>query len=70
LLDDARRRRGRRRTVKAMLTARLTERQHMIISSSVTSLVSSSPMDTMARLSPTRIMSMPAWSATWADGKS
>jgi len=28
------------------------------------------PSATMARLSPTSIMSMPAWSATWALGKS
>ena len=28
------------------------------------------PNATMARLSPTRIVSMPAWSAAWAEGKS
>lgn len=32
--------------------------------------MSSIPRATMARLSPTSIMSMPAWSATWALGKS
>jgi len=28
------------------------------------------PSATMARLSPTRIVSIPAWSAAWAEGKS
>jgi uncharacterized protein YfaQ (DUF2300 family) len=32
--------------------------------------VSSMPSATMARLSPTSTMSTPAWSATWAEGKS
>lgn len=36
----------------------------------MTSLVSSMPSATMARLSPTSTMSMPAASATWALGKS
>ena len=50
--------------------ARATLRQCSSISSISTSLVSSMPRATMARLSPTRTMSMPAWSATWALGKS
>ncbi len=58
------------RTVKADFVARATERQCKSISSTRTSLVSSMPMATMARLSPTRTMSMPAWSATMALGKS
>ena len=57
-------------TVKAALVARATDRQCSSISSSKTSLVSSMPRATMAKLSPTRIMSMPAASATWALGKS
>jgi len=57
-------------TVKAALVARATDRQCSSISSTITSLVSSIPRATMARLSPTRIMSMPAASATWALGKS
>jgi hypothetical protein len=57
-------------TVNAPLVARATERQCNNISSTRTSLVSSMPMDTMARLSPTRMMSMPAVSATCALGKS
>lgn len=50
--------------------ARATERQCSSISSTRTSLVSSIPIETMARLSPTRIMSTPAASATCALGKS
>lgn len=56
--------------MKADLVARDTLRAAKIISSRVTSPVSSRPMDTMARLSPTSTMSMPAWSATCAEGKS
>ncbi|CRK12260.1 hypothetical protein BN1723_017277 [Verticillium longisporum] len=51
-------------TVKALLVARATDRQCNSISSTSTSLVSSIPKATMARLSPTRIMSMPAMSPT------
>lgn len=61
---------GEVHTVKADLVARATERQCRSISSTKTSLVSSIPMATMARLSPTRTKSMPAWSATMALGKS
>lgn len=57
-------------TVKALLVALATERQCRSISSSKTSLVSSIPRATIAKLSPTRIMSMPAASATCALGKS
>jgi hypothetical protein len=56
--------------VKAPFVARATDLQWRSISSINTSLVSSMPSATMARLSPTSIMSMPAWSATWALGKS
>ena len=56
--------------MKAALVARETDRQCSSISSMRTSLVSSMPRATIARLSPTRIMSMPAASATWALGKS
>lgn len=56
--------------MKADLAPLLTLRQCSIISSSSTSLVSSMPRATIARLSPTSTMSMPAWSATCADGKS
>jgi hypothetical protein len=56
--------------VNAPFVARATDLQCSSISSINTSLVSSMPMATMARLSPTNIMSMPAWSATWALGKS
>lgn len=59
-----------RLTVNAAFVALATDRQCSNISSTTTSLVSSIPNATMARLSPTRIMSMPAWSATWALGKS
>lgn len=59
-----------RLTVKADLVALATLRQCNSISSTSTSLVSSMPRVTMARLSPTRIMSIPATSATSADGKS
>lgn len=61
---------GQTRTVKAALVARATDRQWRSISSSRTSLVSAMPKATMARLSPTRMVSMPAVSATWALGKS
>jgi hypothetical protein len=47
-------------TVKAALVARATDLQCSSISSISTSLVSSMPSATMARLSPTSIMSMPA----------
>lgn len=47
-----------------------TDRQCSSISSTMTSLVSSIPSATMARLSPTRTISTPAASATCADGKS
>lgn len=57
-------------TVKAALVALATERQCNSISSTRTSLVSSMPKATMARLSPTSTMSTPAVSATCADGKS
>ena len=50
--------------------ARPTQRINSSISSKVTSLVSFMPMATMAKLSPTNIMSMPAASATSAEGKS
>lgn len=56
--------------MKAALVARATDRQCSSISSSKTSLVSSIPKATMARLSPTRMRSIPAASATWALGKS
>lgn len=56
--------------MKAPLVARATDLQCSNISSTSTSLVSSIPRATMARLSPTRIISMPAASATWALGKS
>ena len=56
--------------MKAPFVARATDLQWRSISSISTSLVSSMPKATMARLSPTSIMSMPAWSATWALGKS
>ena len=56
--------------MKAPLVARATDRQCSNISSTSTSLVSSMPSATMARLSPTRIISMPAVSATRALGKS
>lgn len=56
--------------MKALLVALATDRQCKSISSSRTSLVSSMPSATMARLSPTRIISMPAASATLALGKS
>ncbi len=52
------------------MVARATDRQCSSISSTRTSLVSSMPRATMARLSPTRMTSMPAASATWALGKS
>lgn len=56
--------------MKAAFVARATERQCSNISSTATSLVSSMPRATMAKLSPTRIMSMPAVSPTQALGKS
>lgn len=59
-----------RLTVKADLVALATLRQCNSISSTSTSLVSSMPRATMARLSPTRMISIPATSATSADGKS
>lgn len=52
------------------MVALATDRQCNSISSTRTSLVSSMPSATMARLSPTSTMSMPAASATCADGKS
>jgi hypothetical protein len=57
-------------TVKAAFVARATDLQCSSISSSRTSLVSSIPNATMAKLSPTKIMSMPAASPTCALGKS
>lgn len=57
-------------TVNADLVALATLRQCNSISSTKTSLVSSIPSATIARLSPTRIISIPAASPTWADGKS
>lgn len=59
-----------RLTVNADLVALATLRQCKSISSTSTSLVSSMPRATMARLSPTKMMSIPAASATSADGKS
>jgi hypothetical protein len=56
--------------VKAPFVARATDLQWSSISSINTSLVSSMPNATIARLSPTNIMSIPAWSATCALGKS
>ena len=56
--------------MNAVFVARATDRQCSSISSISTSLVSSIPRATMAKLSPTSIMSMPAWSATCALGKS
>jgi hypothetical protein len=56
--------------VKADLAARDTERQWSSISSTSTSLVSSIPRATIAKLSPTRMISIPATSATCALGKS
>lgn len=56
--------------MKADLAPLATDRQCSNISSSMTSLVSSMPSATMARLSPTSITSMPAASATCAEGKS
>lgn len=56
--------------MKAALVALATDRQCSSISSTMTSLVSSMPSATMARLSPTRTMSTPAASATCAEGKS
>lgn len=56
--------------MNADLVALATDLQCNSISSSSISEVSSIPNATMARLSPTSIMSMPAWSATWALGKS
>ena len=57
-------------TVNADFVARATLLQCRIISSNTISLVSSMPNATIARLSPTKIMSIPAASATWALGKS
>lgn len=57
-------------TVNADLVALATLRQCRSISSTRTSLVSSIPKATMARLSPTRTISIPAASATCAEGKS
>lgn len=57
-------------TVNALLTARFTLRQWRSISSMVTSFVSSIPIATIARLSPTSTISIPAVSATWPLGKS
>lgn len=51
-------------TRSAVLAARDTERQCNNISSKMTSLVSSIPIATIARLSPTRTISIPAASAT------
>jgi hypothetical protein len=59
-----------RLAVNADLVARATERQWSSISSNNTSLVSSIPKATIAKLSPTNIMSIPAASATCALGKS
>lgn len=57
-------------TTKADLTALVTLRQCKTISSSVTAFVSFIPNATIARLSPTRTISIPALSATYAEGKS
>lgn len=57
-------------TVNADVVARATDRQCISISSTSTSLVSSIPRATIAKLSPTRTMSIPAASATCALGKS
>ena len=56
--------------MKAAFVALATDRQCSSISSTRTSLVSSMPRATIARLSPTSTMSTPAASATCADGKS
>jgi hypothetical protein len=57
-------------TVKAAFAALDTDRQWSNISSTNTSLVSSIPKATIARLSPTRIVSIPAASPTCPLGKS
>lgn len=57
-------------TRKAVLAPLATLRQCSNMSSSMTSDVSSMPSATIARLSPTRIISMPTCSATCALGKS
>mgnify|MGYP006953152525 CR=1 FL=1 len=57
-------------TRKADLAPLATLRQCRSISSMRTSLVSSMPRATIASESPTRTISMPAWSATCAEGKS
>lgn len=51
---------GNIHTVNAVLVALDTLRQCNIISSNTTSLVSCIPSATMAKLSPTKIMSIPA----------
>jgi hypothetical protein len=50
--------------------ARVTARVRKIISSSVTGIVDSWPSITIAAVSPTRISSTPAWSASSAAGAS
>jgi len=60
---------GKSPTVKERFTALLTARADMIISSRVTSDVSAMPRDTMARESPSNIISTPASWAISADGK-
>ena len=50
--------------------ARVTARVRKIISSSVTGIVDSWPSMTIAAVSPTRISSTPAWSASSAAGAS
>ena len=57
-------------TVKAVFAALDTERQCSNISSKSTSLVSSIPKATIAKLSPTSTISMPAASPTCPLGKS
>lgn len=56
--------------MNAVFVALATDLQWRSMSSNTISLVSSIPSATMARLSPTRTMSMPAWSATCPLGKS
>lgn len=68
--ESSKNREKKKLTTKADLTALVTLRQCKTISSSVTALVSFIPSATIARLSPTRTISIPALSATYAEGKS
>ena len=60
---------SRKLTTKADLTALVTLRQCKTISSRVTAFVSFIPKATIAKLSPTRTISIPALSATYAEGE-